>query len=129
MTLLDDGTYQSEEEEENDEFNQEEHTTLFLDEENDGNEDESFPQGDCFVTIQALNTQPKEDETDIQMTNIFHTTCLVKAKVCMMIIDSGSCTNLVSTYLVEKMKLKTIDHPKPYKLQWMNDSGTIRVTK
>ena len=124
MTLLDDGSYFSEDEEEvTDDL-----TTLCLDDEANV-EEESIPQGDCLVTIRALNAQPREDEQDIQRTNIFHSKCLVKESVCMLIIDGGSCTNLASTYLVDKMKLRCTDHPRPYKLQWMNDCGELRVTK
>ena len=38
-----------------------------------------------------------------------------------MIIDGGSCTNVANTSLVEKLNLKTLKHPRPYKLQWLND--------
>jgi hypothetical protein len=44
----------------------------------------------------------------------------INNKVCSMIIDGGSCTNVASTILVEKLSLPTLKHPKPYKLQWLN---------
>ena len=50
-------------------------------------------------------------------------------KVCSVIIDGGSCTNVASTTLVEKLGLPVIKHPRPYKLQWLNDSGEVRVNK
>ena len=46
-----------------------------------------------------------------------------------MIIDSGSCTNVISTLVVDKLGLKTIKHPDPYRLQWLNDSGEMKVNK
>ena len=46
-----------------------------------------------------------------------------------MIIDGGSCTNVTSTTLVEKLRMPTSKHPRPYKLQWLNDSGEVRVNK
>ena len=46
-----------------------------------------------------------------------------------MFIDKGSCTNIASTKMVEKLGLLTIKHLQPYKLQWLNDSGEVRVTK
>ena len=46
-----------------------------------------------------------------------------------MIIDGGSCANVASTTLVEKLGLKCEKHPKPYKLQWLNDSGEVKVTR
>ncbi|XP_048229542.1 LOW QUALITY PROTEIN: uncharacterized protein LOC125370017, partial [Ricinus communis] len=33
------------------------------------------------------------------------------------------------TLLVEKLKLPTTKHPRPYKLQWLNESGVIKVNK
>jgi len=46
-----------------------------------------------------------------------------------LIIDSGSCTNVASALLVEKFGLPTLKNPNPYKHQWLNDYGDIRVTK
>jgi hypothetical protein len=46
-----------------------------------------------------------------------------------VIIDGGSCTNVASTIMVEKLGLPMIKQPRLYKLQWLNDSGEIRVNK
>ena len=46
-----------------------------------------------------------------------------------MIIDGGSCANVASTRVVEKLGLPTISHTKPYKLQWLNSEGEIMVNK
>ena len=46
-----------------------------------------------------------------------------------MIIDGGSCTNVASTELVGKLALPTLKHPRPYKLQWLNKSGEVKVVK
>ena len=46
-----------------------------------------------------------------------------------MIIGSGSCTNVVSNMVVDKLGLATIKHPEPYRLQWLNDSGEMKVNK
>ncbi|XP_023534142.1 uncharacterized protein LOC111795765 [Cucurbita pepo subsp. pepo] len=45
---------------------------------------------------------------------------------CSLVIDSGSCTNVVSTMLIKRLLIPTQHHPKPYKLQWLNDSGTMK---
>ena len=50
-------------------------------------------------------------------------------KVCNVIINGGSCINVANTSIVEKLGLPTIKHPRSYKLQWLNDSGEVRVTK
>ena len=44
-----------------------------------------------------------------------------------MIIDSESCTNVVSTLLIEKLGLPTIKHLHPYRLQWFSDRGKVKV--
>ncbi|XP_022864288.1 uncharacterized protein LOC111384260 [Olea europaea var. sylvestris] len=44
----------------------------------------------------------------------------VADKVCKLIIDSGSCENVVSEEAIEKLQLKMDRHPKPYKLFWLN---------
>ena len=44
-------------------------------------------------------------------------------------MDGGSCTTVASTTLVTKLGLPITLHHKPYKLQWLNDSGEVRVTK
>ena len=41
----------------------------------------------------------------------------------------NSYTNVASMDLVEKLSLPTMKHPQPYKLQWMNSSGEVTVTK
>ena len=46
-----------------------------------------------------------------------------------MIIDGGSCTNVANITLVEKLGMPTSKHPRHYKLQWLNDSGEVRVNK
>ncbi|GKV11343.1 hypothetical protein SLEP1_g22607 [Rubroshorea leprosula] len=84
--------------------------------------------GELLITKRALNVQAKEDD-EIQCDNIFHTRCHVKNKVCNVIIDGGSCTNVTSTVLVEKLNLPMTKHPRPYKLQWLNDCGEIKVNK
>ena len=65
----------------------------------------------------------------MQRENIFHTGCYAQDKVCSMIIDGGSCTNVASTITIEKLRLPTLKHPRPYKLQWLNDSGEVKVNK
>ena len=55
-----------------------------------------------------LNVQTKEDDMEQQRENIFHTRCLINNKICSMIIDSGSCTNIARVTLVRKLGLNTI---------------------
>ena len=74
-------------------------------------------EGNALVIMRALNVQIKEEESDdVQRENIFHTRCHVKDRVCSLIIDGGSCVNVASKLLVDKLGLRTLKHPKPYKL-------------
>ena len=59
-----------------------------------------------------LGQVPKELES--QRENIFHSRCLINNKICSLIIDSGSCVNVASTRVVDKLGLKTIPHAKPW---------------
>ncbi|GKV06999.1 hypothetical protein SLEP1_g18811 [Rubroshorea leprosula] len=72
--------------------------------------------GELLVTRRALNVQAKEDD-EVQHDNIFHTRCHIKNKVCSVIIDGGSCTNVASTVLVEKLNLPMKKHPRPNMLE------------
>ena len=85
-------------------------------------------RGELLVTRRLLNAQPKAKE-DEERENLFHTRCLVQEKVCSLIIDGGSCTNVASAELVEKLGLQVFKHPKPYLLQWINDEGGLKITK
>ncbi|KAF7821062.1 uncharacterized protein G2W53_026517 [Senna tora] len=85
-------------------------------------------RGESLVTRRALNLNVKEESLE-QRENIFHTKCLVSGKVCSMIIDGGSCTNVASAYMVDKLELRCEKHPNPYRLQWLHDSGEANVIK
>ena len=46
-----------------------------------------------------------------------------------MIIDGCSCSNVASTIMMKTLGLSMTSHSRPYKLQWFNDGGEVRVTK
>ena len=86
--------------------------------------------GELLVTRRTLSVQIKEEDTlEQQRDNIFHTRCHVQGKTCNVIIDSGSCTNVASALMVEKLGLNLIPHSRPYKLLWLNTCGEIKVNK
>nr|GEV81069.1 hypothetical protein [Tanacetum cinerariifolium] len=41
----------------------------------------------------------------------------------------GGCENVVSTYMVEKLGMKTEDHPELYQLTWLKKGNTVKVSK
>ena len=63
-----------------------------------------------LVARRALSVQVKEND-EVQRENIFHNRCHVQNKLCSVIIDGGSCTNVASTIMMEKLVLQTIKHP------------------
>ena len=46
-----------------------------------------------------------------------------------MIVDGGSCANVASDTFLKKLNLSCIKHPRPYRLQWLNECGEVKVTK
>ncbi|KAL4351922.1 hypothetical protein GQ457_06G012430 [Hibiscus cannabinus] len=120
VLLLESGEIESESEEDDQEFPketvQEEDDTL-----------QSFEIGEALVIKRSLTAHPTQDNQ--QRENIFHTRCLVNDKICVVIIDGGSCTNVASSIMVVKLGLSMTKHPNPYRLQWLNDGGEINVTK
>ena len=76
----------------------------------------------------ALTIQILEDE-GAQRESIFRSRFHVKDKICSVIIDGGSGVNIASPLTVEKLALPLLAHPRPYKLQWMNDGRVVNVTQ
>jgi len=85
-------------------------------------------EGELMMIQRSLNNQSSVNQ-ETQRENIFHTRCKVFENVCSLIVDSGSCCNCWSTIMVEKLNLQLIPHPKPYKLQRINEDGELVVDK
>jgi hypothetical protein len=77
----------------------------------------------------VLLTPEKEVENPVQRNRLFRTACKTKDRVCKVIVDSGSTDNLVSTEMVEKLELETIEHPSPYRVSWLQKGHQVNVTK
>ncbi|XP_074303375.1 uncharacterized protein LOC141637858 [Silene latifolia] len=82
---------------------------------------------ECLV-LRNLHMETRSAENE-QREQIFHTRCKVNRKICNLIIDSGSCANVVARDLVDDLKLQTRDRVKPYKLHWLNGENGIQVKK
>ena len=89
---------------------------------------EAKSHGQSFVLRRALHSKPVPLENN-QREKIFLTRCKVNERLCDMIIDSGSCTNVVSTTLIDKLNYPTTKHPQPYKLHWLSNNSDVEVTK
>ena len=49
--------------------------------------------------------------------------CLISEKVCSLIIDGGTCTNVANDTLVRKLGLVTQPLSRPFRLEWPNEAG------
>jgi hypothetical protein len=120
ILVTDDGEYTSASEEEAKAGNEDD---IDKSEEHTGCE---FEHGTTLVVTQILSVQMKEAEIG-QRHNLFQTRAKVQDKVVKVIIDGGSCHNLASREMVEKLGLKLQRHPHPYHVQWLNESGDIKI--
>lgn len=85
-------------------------------------------QGESLVVRRSLNAIHVEEDNWLR-NNIFHTRCTSHGKVCDVIIDGGSCENVVAAKMVEKLQLNTEEHPQPYKLSWLRKGNEVKVNK
>jgi len=85
-------------------------------------------EGEIMMIQRSLHNQSSVNQKT-QRENIFHTRCKVFEHVSSLIVDSGSCCNCCSTRMVEKLNVQIIPHPKPYKLQWINEDGELVLDK
>jgi hypothetical protein len=92
-------------------------------------ESEATEGGRNLMMRKILLKPKKEMEELVQQTSLFRTACKEKYRVFQVIIDSGSTDNLVSTNMVEKMELKKIAHPNPYKVSWLQKGHQVMVNQ
>lgn len=87
--------------------------------------------GEALITQHVLNVdvvQTINNSLWLQ-NNIFHIKCTIKCKICIVIINGGSCANMVATSMVEKLGLDVDDHPEPYQLTWLKKGSVVKVSK
>ena len=53
----------------------------------------------------------------------------MQGKCYKVIIDGGSTDNLVSTEVIEKLKLPKTKHPIPYKVSWLQNGHQLLVSE
>jgi len=118
IIVNDSGEFESTSEEEAEEEHVDE---AHKDEEHTGCE---FEHGAALVVTQILSVQMNDAENR-QRHNLFQTRAKVHDKVVKVIIDGGSCHDLASREMVDKLGIKLLRHPHRYHVQWLNDSGDI----
>eukprot|EP00253_Pinus_taeda_P020624 PITA_20624 len=91
-------------------------------------EAENTPEiGEALVLNKVLLKPAKEVAEPDQRKALFHTVCKSRGKCCKLIIDSGSTDNLVAVEMVEKLGLKKLKHPTPYKVSWLQKGHQLLV--
>ena len=76
--------------------------------------------------MQLLMNIPRlNDEKDWRCTSIFQTRVTCQRKLCIMIFYEGSSSNLALEELVEKLNLKTGEHPNPYQIAWVDNISIL----
>jgi hypothetical protein len=81
------------------------------------------------LIVQRVLSKQMERVEQNQRHTLFQTKCVIKERSYRMIIDGGSCNNLASSDMVDKLALTIKPHPRPYHFQWLNNSGKAKVTK
>ncbi|RDX92936.1 hypothetical protein CR513_24871, partial [Mucuna pruriens] len=85
----------------------------FQDESSSISETSSFisnfsPDDNDLLMVRCLMSACVGKDDDSQRENIFHSRCHILGKLCSIIIDGGSCVNIASLRLVEKLNLYTL---------------------
>jgi hypothetical protein len=75
--------------------------------------------------VLSANVDPFEK---LQRHNLFQIFFIIKDYCVRIIIDGGSCNNLVSADFVTKIGLMICAHTHPYCIQWLNNSCKAKVT-
>eukprot|EP00253_Pinus_taeda_P019292 PITA_19292 len=91
-------------------------------------EAENAPEtGEALVLHKVLLKRVDESIEQTQWKDLFRTVCKSQGKCCKIIIDSGSTDNLVSIEMVEKLGLKRLKHPNPYRVSWLEKGHQLLV--
>lgn len=61
-------------------------------------------------------------------TSIFHTHCPINGHCCRMIIDGGSCENVVAQEVINKLQIPIEKHPTPYRLSWFKNGNEVTIS-
>ena len=74
-------------------------------------------------------TPRKAKNGDEQCHNLFHSRCVIRGKVCQLVINSSNCDNVVVEEVVKKMALEMEQHPNTNRLKWLKQGNEAVVSK
>ena len=78
------------------------------------------PEREESLTFNRTLVKTVTEQEPPQRKTLFRTLCKVRGKVYKVIVDSNSTNNIASVEMVEKLGLKKLPHPNPYKVSWLN---------
>lgn len=70
-----------------------------------------------FIVIRCSLSVTKKGDNQRQV--VFYTKGTIRGKLCSLIVDRGSCTDVASKTLVDKLKLITTPHLKLFQVKWL----------
>ena len=76
--------------------------------------------------VRKLMLAPKQEESN-QPYQLLQTRCTISGKLFELIIDSGSCENIISRKVVKLLRLLVEKHPNPYTIGWIKVAEKIEV--
>ena len=86
----------------------------------------TLEEGEMLMIKRVLHATKDVLEAN-QRKHIFYSRCKVANKNSNLIINEGSYTNVASE-LVAKLNIATIEHPRPYTLQWLRRDNEVAVS-
>ena len=63
-----------------------------------------------------------------QRNYIFLTKMNISYRCCITIINGGNAKNLVSTQVIDKLRLKSRPQPNDYKVLWLQKGNHVKMT-
>ncbi|KAF3614139.1 hypothetical protein FXO37_36082 [Capsicum annuum] len=88
-------------------------------------DDEQLKKGlNSSYDLERIMRDLSKEELD-QSVNLFNIRFNMIDRVCSLIVDGRSSTNVVNCTMVDRMKLPTQRHPKPCKLHWFIENDEV----
>jgi hypothetical protein len=85
--------------------------------------------GSIASTSSSSNNNLNVTRQEKERIELFHIRVVSKHTKIDTLFDTGSQASLIYKEIVNKLKLETIPHPKPYPLGWICDNAKLQVTR
>jgi hypothetical protein len=85
--------------------------------------------GSIASTSSSSNNNLNVARQEKERIELFHIRVVSKHTKIDTLFDTRSQANLIYEDTVNKLKLETIPHPKPYPLGWICDNAKLQVTR